>query len=37
MSELSKEEGETVSLPDGRNLGYLVVGEARASVSATKP
>jgi len=29
MSKLSKEEGETVSLPDGRNLGYLVVGEGK--------
>jgi len=27
MSKSSKEEGETVSLPDGRNLGYLIVGE----------
>ncbi len=29
MSKLSKEEGETVSLPDGRNLGYLIVGEGK--------
>jgi pimeloyl-ACP methyl ester carboxylesterase len=27
MSKLSKEEGETISLPDGRDLGYSIVGE----------
>jgi pimeloyl-ACP methyl ester carboxylesterase len=29
MGELAKEEGETISLPDGRNLGYLTVGEGK--------
>jgi len=29
MIKDSKEEGETVSLPDGRNLGYLIVGEGK--------
>ena len=29
MSKESKEEGETVSLPDGRKLGYLAVGEGK--------
>jgi len=29
MSRVSKEEGEIVSLPDGRNLGYLIVGEGK--------
>lgn len=29
MSKLSREEGETVSLPDGRSLGYLIVGEGK--------
>ena len=32
MSELSKEEGETVSLPDGRNLVYLIVGEGKPAL-----
>jgi len=29
VSRASKEEGETVSLPDGRNLGYLIVGKGK--------
>jgi pimeloyl-ACP methyl ester carboxylesterase len=29
MSKDSKEEGETLSLPDGRSLGYLIVGEGK--------
>jgi len=29
MSKDSKEEGETISLPDGRQLGYLIVGKGK--------
>jgi pimeloyl-ACP methyl ester carboxylesterase len=29
MSKSTKEEGETVSLPDGRDLGYLIAGEGK--------
>ena len=29
MSRVSKEEGDTLSLPDGRSLGYLIVGEGK--------
>lgn len=29
MSKESKEEGQTITLPDGRKLGYLSVGEGR--------
>ena len=29
MSKKSDEAGETISLPDGRNLGYLVAGEGK--------
>jgi len=29
MSQDSMEQGETITLPDGRNLGYLIVGEGK--------
>jgi len=29
MSKDSKEEGKTLSLPDGRNLSYFIVGEGK--------
>jgi pimeloyl-ACP methyl ester carboxylesterase len=29
MSQNSKEEGQTIFLPDGRRLGYLIVGEGK--------